>query len=312
MPRVERRVTVVALLATLVMLVGGGVAWAAWTVDGSGSATGRAGALAAPTTGSVGTASCTSATTATLPVSFAPADRATGYRVQWSDSPAFTSPTTTTTTGTSTTLTITGAGTAKTVHVRVLSTLGAWVSGSSPVASAPVGPCGPTCTAGSTTVTASGDAWIDEADPTANHGSDPTLSVSSSNSGDQRALVQFDLPALPDGCTLTGATLQMYHASGTAGRTILAGRNTSSWTASTVTNDNRPTSSITDAGSSVSPSEPGTTQQWAVTPVVAAQYRGPNHGFVVRDQTENSSPAATQSYSSTEGGRPPQLVLTYG
>ena len=43
-------------------------------------------------------------------------------------------------------------------------------------------------------------------------------------------------------------------------------------------------------------------------------YTGANHGFLIRDASEKSGPAATQSFGSREGGggTAPQLAVTFG
>lgn len=168
---------------------------------------------------------------------------------------------------------------------------------------------------GSQTVIASADAWLDEANPTANNGGTDPLNVQSRNANrNRRALVRFTLPSTPAGCIVTVATLRLYANSSTAGRTIDVYRAAATWNEGTVTWNTRPGTTGTAVGSA-SLGAAGW-QQWTVTTHVIAQYTT-NNGFVVRDSAESATPGQQQQvYRSREaGGTPnnrPELVVTFG
>ncbi len=65
----------------------------------------------------------------------------------------------------------------------------------------PVVDCGP-----QQTLTASEDAWIDQGSPSSNKGSDSILKVMSKGNSNLRGLVRFNLPAMPQGCSVQSAT----------------------------------------------------------------------------------------------------------
>jgi len=154
-------------------------------------------------------------------------------------------------------------------------------------------------------------AYVDQATPSTNYGSDTTLRVrSQSGSLNRRSLVKFDLPTAPPGCTMTNATMYMYASTPAAGRTIQVFRAAASWNGGSVTWNNQPTTTGT-AVTSASLSAAGY-QSWDVTSHVASQYSGTNNGFIVRDATESSGTAAQQVYDSDNAANYPVLVVTFG
>jgi hypothetical protein len=169
------------------------------------------------------------------------------------------------------------------------------------------------CTSTGTTLTASGDSWIDSSASAANNGGAVSLLVKSSTAANQRAVIRFTLPALPTGCVLSAAEVRMYNISPVSGRTIDVYRGDPAaplWAEGTVTWANQPPA----VGTAV-PSTTGSTagwQTWTVTDHVLDHYAGINNGFIVRDRTESASGTAEQRYSSREGAIPPELVLTWG
>ena len=166
----------------------------------------------------------------------------------------------------------------------------------------------PTCT--SAAVTAVADSWVGQDAPAATHGADPALAVRSKASGNRRLLVHFSLPAVPAGCVVTDATLRLNASVAATGRTLQAIRLAAPWTEGGVRWSNQPgttgTAATTSSGSGW--------RQWTVTAQVNAMYSGANHGFLVRDASENSGPTRDQSFRGREGGGPtaPQLVITFG
>lgn len=167
-------------------------------------------------------------------------------------------------------------------------------------------------TPGSSTITATADAWIDQSSPSQNKGTDAALYVQSKNgSSNRRSLVRFTLPTVPAGCTVIAATLTVRNDAPRADRTIDAYRAASTWAESTVTWNNQPgTTGVAVGSTTTSTAGP---QQWTVTAHVLAQYTT-NNGFVLRDRTENTPGGREQKYLSRESGSStrPQLVVTWG
>ncbi|HEV3477814.1 MAG TPA: DNRLRE domain-containing protein, partial [Gaiellaceae bacterium] len=157
------------------------------------------------------------------------------------------------------------------------------------------------------TLTAVADAWIDSGSTTSNKGSDSILKVMSKSGGNLRALVRFNLPAMPQGCAVETATLRVYAKSARTGRTLQALQVAGSWSESAVTWANQPQTT----GGAVSVSSATGYREWSVAGLVQAMYSGANNGFLIRDATENQD-AEQQFHSREESSNRPQLVLKLG
>ena len=169
----------------------------------------------------------------------------------------------------------------------------------------------PFCSApGNQTASSNADSWINQGSAGSNFGSDAIIKVKSqSGSSNNRSLVRFTLPAVPSGCTLTGAQLRLYAASATTGRTLQALRINAAWTENGVTWTNQP---ATTGAAATTTSGTGY-RTWTVTTQVAAMYSGTNNGFLIRDATENGTGQEQQLHAREKGpDNPPQLVLTFG
>jgi hypothetical protein len=167
------------------------------------------------------------------------------------------------------------------------------------------------CSPQTITATPSRDSDVNQGSPTSNFGTSSDLYVQSkSGSANRRTLVQFTLPAVPAGCSLTAATLRLYNLSGVAGRTIDVYRAAASWTETGVTWNNQPAVTGTAVGAASSSSTGYRT--WDILAHAQALYSGTNNGFVVRDRTEDAGTSPEQKYQSREGGsNDPELVLTF-
>jgi hypothetical protein len=168
-----------------------------------------------------------------------------------------------------------------------------------------------TCSAGTVTVGSVADSWVLQSSSSSNHKTDSVLKVESKNGNQNaRALVRFELPAIPAGCTVTGASLRLYAGSATTGRTLRALRVTANWTESGVTWSNQPATTSTAAATVASGSG---WRQWSVLTQVQAMYTGTNYGFLIRDATENTNGGREQELNSREKTQnQPQLVVTFG
>ncbi len=161
----------------------------------------------------------------------------------------------------------------------------------------------------SITVNANSDAWLEQNSPGNNKGSDSILKVKAQGSNDNfRALVNFAFPALPNGCVVQSATLRIFAASATGGRTIQAFRLGSSWSEGGVTWSNQPGT----AGGPASTSSGTGYRQWNVTSQVQGMYdSGSMTGFLVRDSNESGGGAEQQFHAREKGESPPQIVIQF-
>jgi hypothetical protein len=174
------------------------------------------------------------------------------------------------------------------------------------IASPPPPPagCGPP-----RTLSADADAWLDQNSGSTNKGTDSILKVQSKGPSDNfRALVRFSLPALPAGCAVQSATLRLYAASASSGRTLQALRLAGSWSEGGVTWANQPGTT----GVAASTASGSGYREWNVATQVQEMYAGANDGFLIRDAIESSGGAEQQFHSREKGETPPQLVLTFG
>ncbi len=162
--------------------------------------------------------------------------------------------------------------------------------------------CGP-----EDTLTATADAWIDSGSPTDNKGSDSLLKVMSKSGGNLRAFVRFNLPTMPQGCSVESATLRIYAKSGAAGRTLQAVQLGETWTEGSVTWATQPVTT----GPAITTTSGTGYRDWNVASAVQAMLTSSNHGFLIRDATENQD-AEQQFHSREESNNRPQLVLRFG
>lgn len=173
----------------------------------------------------------------------------------------------------------------------------------------------PICVPGSQTVVSNADSWVNQASPTVGNGSDSNLKVvSKSGSQNARALVNFALPTIPSGCSLTSATLRLNNKSPVSSRTIQALRINASWTEAGVNWNNQPATTGT-AATATTPASAGL-MNWTVTSQVQAMYTaGASNGFLLRDATEDNTGGAEQQFDSRESGTAalrPRLIVGWG
>jgi hypothetical protein len=165
------------------------------------------------------------------------------------------------------------------------------------------------CTAGTSTVNPMADSWVLQSDAAKNNGADSVLKLDSKSGGNARALVRFDLPTLPAGCDVVRATLRLYAASYKDGRTLQAIPLAAAWMENLVTWGNQPATTGTIAATTSGFGY----RDWTVTTQIQAMYApGANHGFLIRDASENGG-GIDQAFHSREKltDNPPQLVIAY-
>jgi hypothetical protein len=158
------------------------------------------------------------------------------------------------------------------------------------------------------------DAWVDQSAPATNNNSGPLTVKSRHSSNNAYAYVNFTFPAIPAGCVIQSATLNLYVSSAESGRTIQVWQVTSSWLESAITWTNQPLSTSASAASGASGTSAGP-RSWTVTSIVQKMYSTGNfYGFLIRDQTDNENGnGATQVYNGKDSGtNKPMLVITFG
>ena len=189
-------------------------------------------------------------------------------------------------------------------------------------------------TATPSTTPAVSDSEAAQDSTSTNFGGAASLNVRSYNSSrNRRIYVKFDLStcgeAIPATATIKSATLRLFLTVLPAScRTQDVFRVTGSWTESGVTWSNQPlgtgpnnpaSAQRTAAATVGSGCQFATTfsyVSWTVTPDVQAWVSGgaTNHGWMIRDDAENSSQNRTVTYAAKNAGqleRAPQLTITY-
>lgn len=159
-----------------------------------------------------------------------------------------------------------------------------------------------------------GDTRVEEDRPTTNFATARDLEVTSKADRNARTLLTVALPVVPDGCTITTATLHLEARTSQAGRTILAQRTDTTVDPATVTWADQPTASGTP-GSGRSPRN-GPTPIDVLAPVRDLYALG-NTGLQLRDSVEDDTATSNLRFHSSES-RPdpdpegPRLEVTWG
>lgn len=182
-------------------------------------------------------------------------------------------------------------------------------------------------------LTAARDAWIDQLRPDQNKGADATLRVRPPAGGlERRALVAFDLAAIPAGACIRSAQLRLRLTSvASASRVLTAHRLTRAWLegngksrsgATWRTFDGLAAWSAaggafagTASASAVTGTTSGVTLAWDVTSDVAAFVAGTtaDHGWVIKDLADAAG--GEFRFASRQHGTPaarPRLMVTVG
>lgn len=179
------------------------------------------------------------------------------------------------------------------------------------------------------------DSKVQQANATTNYGTLTTFDVSSRSSQNRRTYIKFDLggctPSISASDTIRLATLRIYVSTLPAAcRTVDIFRVTSSWTEAGLTWNNQPFGTTINNPASGSRTDSfnvgtpvgcenrvaGYVSGADVTSDVAAFAAGSatNHGWMLRDDVENSGTTRTSTYSAKNLGtlaQAPQLIVTY-
>jgi hypothetical protein len=142
------------------------------------------------------------------------------------------------------------------------------------------------------------DTYVDQINPTTNHGNVPSSQVNQNLTQLQRSLLQFDLSAIPPEAQITSATLKLYVEYTSAdGRTYCVYRVTQSWTENGATwqtydgtnNWASPGGDYTlEGGACLTVPSQNNWMNWTVTDIVKAWIEDsePNYGFLIKDNAE--------------------------
>jgi hypothetical protein len=156
------------------------------------------------------------------------------------------------------------------------------------------------------------DAWVNESAPNSNINSTTLTVKSRQNNNNARVYVNFTFPALPTGCVIQSASLNLFASSAETGRTIQVWQVTSNWIESSITWNLQPTST---SASSASVGSAAGARSWTVTSIVQKMYSTGNYyGFLIRDQVENANGNGfIQVYNGKDSPtNKPTLVITFG
>jgi hypothetical protein len=154
------------------------------------------------------------------------------------------------------------------------------------------------------------DVYADEANPDTNYGSEPTLLVKSSSSGNARAFFGFPFENIPFGSVIVNARLTIYiNQSASALRKYVAHRLDQQWNESTVTWNNQPWWAQEIDVISVSPT--ATQMNFDVTEVLReySSMGWPLTGLVIRDECEWDWKSSQVILASKENPSQPSAVL---
>ena len=156
----------------------------------------------------------------------------------------------------------------------------------------------------------SADSYVSSTNANTNYGTQTGMDVDRGSSNRRRALVQFDLSAIPTGSTINSATLELYaYAAPGSARTLNVHRVTSAWTENGVTWNGTPTFTASADDSIAAGSSTGW-KIWSVTAVAQGWVDGSstNRGFLVKDNSESGSSSRLYSFdtrdSATSSTRP--------
>ena len=180
---------------------------------------------------------------------------------------------------------------------------------------------------GTAQLIAAQDTYIRTTAPGLNYGNSTSLIVDRSGGsyGDQRALLQFDLSAIPAGATITSATLKMQATQNGGAFNINVYQVTQAWvegsgngTADAANwNERSPGTNWSTAGGSFNTTPVATLNtgavgqhSWDLTTLVQSWFAGTtaNNGILLGSQDLGTT---TITYDSSEGATPPRLDINY-
>lgn len=164
------------------------------------------------------------------------------------------------------------------------------------------------------TVVGPAETFVAESRPTTNYNSYDFIAAGyDSTYGRCRSYIKFSLPLTVEGCTILSAALELELESG-APEYVKAYRCTGNWTPSSITWNNKPGYTTTNASSGATASGSGTWYAMTVTDIVQCWTSGSyeNYGFVLASTNESNANYFTSFYTSEmEEASTPRLCITY-
>jgi hypothetical protein len=180
---------------------------------------------------------------------------------------------------------------------------------------------GPTlCSSPTVTLTATGDTWMQENNPSQNNGADSNLHVKPDSSTTFRTLIQFDLSSIPPATPISCAALLLFEKDADATQTIYLHQVNASWLESQATWNNRTSANpwasaggdyTSSPEASFAPDATGL-QQVDITALVQfwVNNSGSNFGLLLRSTTSGGN--TDIQFGSREGSDPiPRLIVEY-
>ena len=167
---------------------------------------------------------------------------------------------------------------------------------------------GAACSApGTVTVTADLDTYTDSLKPTTAFGT--AITASTDLNRINYAYIHFPLAALPTGCSVTLAKLQVTYTSVSASTPTVSVYNAiGPWTEGTTWNTQP---GVTGSPTAAMPTAPGAFT-WQVTGQVQAQYAGTNNGFELQPGGNNGTDAFTTRETLLTPASVEMLTVTFG
>lgn len=168
------------------------------------------------------------------------------------------------------------------------------------------------------------DSWVNENGTTnqaKNYGDEDEIKAASltgqqAYNKNKRSFLKFDLSTIPDGCTIDGASLELYliDFSGNSARTHdLAYVETDTWVETSINWTNQPNASTLLASASIGTND-GVTVTWSdtgLTSQLASEYANDNIlSLRISDQNENATGNKEGIYASKENTTYPKPKLT--
>jgi hypothetical protein len=165
--------------------------------------------------------------------------------------------------------------------------------------------------AGTKTITSAADTYVrqDGASANSNFGTAATMMIQAEATKLRRVLVNFDLPRLGTGCSVTDAKLRLYVSATGGARTLDAYAIAAPWSETAATWNNQP--GVSGSPSTTASTALSTWTEWDVDSIASAMYAGTAYGFMVRDANEGTG-TTTQTWRTRENTNWPELVLTVG
>ena len=177
------------------------------------------------------------------------------------------------------------------------------------------------CSSPTVTLTATGDTWIQENNPSQNNGADSNLHVKPDSSTTFRTLIQFDLSSITPATPISCAAILLFEKDSDSDQTIYIHQVNASWLESQATWNNRTSANAwasaggdyaSSSAASFAPDVSSTLQQVNITALVQDWVDNPGSNFGVLLRSETSGGNTDIQFGSREGSDPvPRLIVEY-